>query len=289
LERHGRSADADLGRCATCHVQDQCVACHVDPGLQAVASMPVAPTSMDVPLPEAVYPVPASHAATGFDANHEVEAAAECSTCHTRDDCASCHLEPLPSPADELPRRQVSSAPGASLEAIRPESHRSFFFAEVHGTLAAAEPSTCATCHTESYCVDCHDGAADGGYHPPNFVSLHPSSAYGQAQECASCHNSAAFCRECHEEVGLGSVGRLGAGYHDAEPLFLLRHGQAARQNLESCASCHQQADCVQCHGVLGAFRVSPHTDDFDARDAWARSPRTCLACHVSNPLGGGS
>lgn len=285
---HGPSAEAELGRCATCHVQDQCVDCHVDGSQPSIAGLPVAPPEFETPALPSSYPVPATHHVEGFEAAHPVADGAACSTCHTSDDCASCHLTPLPDAAARLPSRSEAMAPGVALESAAPATHGSFFFAETHATLAAAEPSTCVTCHTESYCVDCHDGPTDGGYHPPGFVSLHPSTAFGQAQECASCHNTAAFCRECHQEVGLGSTGRLGAGYHDAEPLFLLRHGQAARQSLESCASCHQQTDCVQCHGVLGAFQVSPHTEDFDARAAWARSPSTCLACHVSNPVGGG-
>jgi hypothetical protein len=69
--------------------------------------------------------------------------------------------------------------------------------------------------------------------------------------------------------------------------MWLLRHGQAARQNLESCTTCHKQNDCTQCHGVLGAFKISPHARNFDAERAWAQSPRTCLACHIRNPLEG--
>jgi hypothetical protein len=170
-----------------------------------------------------------------------------------------------------------------------PESHGRMFFAEAHGTLAAAAEASCATCHEESYCVSCHDAPMQGGYHPPDFVSRHTASAFGRDTDCATCHSTQAFCRECHLEVGLTPPGggRLGPGYHDDGPLWLIRHGQGARQNLESCASCHRQVDCTQCHGVLGAFRVSPHSAGFDAERAWARSPRTCLGCHIGDPLSG--
>jgi hypothetical protein len=43
----------------------------------------------------------------------------------------------------------------------------------------------------------------------------------------------------------------------------------------------------MQCHGVASAFKVSPHGPDFDAERAWARSARTCVACHLGNPLNG--
>jgi hypothetical protein len=103
--------------------------------------------------------------------------------------------------------------------------------------------------------------------------------------ECATCHSVEAFCRTCHDEVGLIPATRPGPGFHDAQPLWLLGHGQAARQGLESCASCHRQADCVQCHSTVGSFRVNPHGASFDAALGWARAPETCLVCHLGKPL----
>jgi len=285
---HAASVRLDVARCATCHVQDRCAACHVDAGLEEIVRIAAAPQAMDQPVWSSEYPVPASHELGSWLTTHApgAEGAAECATCHTSDDCASCHLEPMPDPTAELPARAEALAPGAMLVTQAPPTHEARFFLRAHSTLAAAEPSNCATCHTETYCVDCHDGPSDGGYHESGFVARHQADAFGRAEECSTCHSTAAFCRACHVESGLESWGRLGPGYHDAEPIWLLRHGQAARQSLESCASCHAQSDCVQCHGILGAFKVSPHTPGFDAVAAWARSPRTCLACHVSNPLG---
>lgn len=286
---HADAAGAETARCATCHTADRCAACHVDASRDEILAIPAAPADMEQPVWTASYPTPATHERTAWKLAHAPgDGAAECSTCHTRDDCLSCHVEPGPEVVSAHPTRAASAAPGVQIEVEAPESHESFFFQSAHANEAAADPGTCATCHTETYCVSCHDGPSDGGYHPPSFVSRHAADAWGRDAECANCHSSAAFCRECHQDSGLGSSGRLGPGYHDAEPVWLLRHGGAARQNLESCASCHQQNDCVQCHGVLGSFGVSPHTADFDAEAAWARSPRTCIACHTSNPLGGG-
>jgi hypothetical protein len=286
---HTGAVRADAGRCATCHTQDRCVARHVDAGIDEIVALPAAPPDMQLPVWESEYPVPATHVRREWVMSHApgTEGAAECSTCHTADDCASCHLEPMPDIIEALPSRAEAVAPGAQLETHAPYTHRTPFFLDAHATLAAADPGQCSTCHTEAYCVECHDGPPGGGYHEPAFVARHQTQAFGRTEECATCHNTAAFCRECHQESGLVTRGRLGPGFHDAEPLWLLRHGTAARQSLESCASCHQQRDCVQCHGTIGSFRISPHTDDFDAADAWARSPRTCLACHLSNPLGG--
>jgi len=288
LVEHGVGVDSDAARCATCHTSDRCVACHVDGGRDEIEQIPRAPAAMVQPVWTAEYPTPASHTSRDFMVAHAppTGAAGECVTCHTSDDCLSCHVASIPDVIVSLPARVDVPAPGVGLESHGPPTHESLFFMNAHSSLSAADAGTCATCHTETYCVECHDGPADGGYHPPSFVAQHSADAFGRADECATCHSTAAFCRECHVEGGLGSQGRLGAGYHDAEPMWLIRHGQPARQSLESCASCHQQTDCVQCHGVLGAFQVSPHTASFDARAAWARSPRTCLACHISNPVG---
>lgn len=289
LEVHGAELEAEVGRCATCHTVERCAACHVDASAPAFDGLPSSPRQVDGWRHE--YPEPDSHRVPGFKDAHVPDAsvpAAECSTCHTSDDCLSCHVEPAPDMVSALPRRVESAAPGVHLEVVRPDSHDAFLFPDAHAAVAAASPNECASCHTETYCTQCHDSQVGGSYHEADFLARHPAQAWARSTDCAGCHQTAVFCRGCHVESGLGSEGRLGAGYHDAEPLFLLRHGEPARQSLESCASCHEQTDCVQCHAVTGAFQVSPHRPGFDAQAAWARSPRTCLACHVGNPIGGG-
>lgn len=287
LEGHGASASRETARCETCHTRERCAACHVDADRPEITAIAAAPA--DLRLPEAVahYERPASHVDEGWQSEHGTHASRDaCATCHATEDCAACHIDTNDAIAS-LPSRAQVVAPGVHIEAHAPDSHRSRFFMASHATLAAADDGSCATCHTQTYCTECHDGPSNGGFHPLDFATRHGAEAYGREEECSTCHNAAAFCRSCHVESGLGSEGRLGAGYHDAEPLWLIRHGQAARQSLESCASCHKQRECVQCHGVLGAFKISPHTRDFDARAAWKKNPTICLACHVGNPIGG--
>lgn len=283
---HGQLVRSNASRCATCHTRERCAACHVDTQLDAIAAFPAAPPDMELPPLVAHYNKPSTHLENQWLTLHGAEASRrDCATCHTANDCTACHLQPVPEPIRSMPTRAEAVAPGVRVEARAPESHESVFFMSAHETLAAAGDATCATCHEETFCVTCHDGPVGGGYHESNFVARHAAEAFGRQTDCASCHNTQVFCRECHVQIGLVGSGRLGPGYHDDGPAWLLRHPQAARQNLESCASCHRQVDCVQCHGVLGAFRVSPHSTDFDAERAWARSPRTCLACHLGNPL----
>lgn len=288
MEDHGSLAGEGTARCATCHTSDRCVACHVDTEKEPIQAMQAAPEGMVLPGTYARYQAPASHESKQWLEDHRGSASrAECSTCHTSNDCMACHVQPAPGVIGELMSAEESVAPGVRVEGHAPSSHESLFFMNTHSVLGASDGGQCATCHVERFCTECHDGPSNGGYHPSDFVARHPAEAFGQDAECATCHNTQAFCRSCHVEVGFASNGRLGAGYHDAESLWLLRHGQAARQNLETCASCHAQNDCTQCHSVAGAFKVSPHSPDFDAQAAWDRSPTTCLACHLRNPIGG--
>lgn len=301
LATHGPTSPRDINRCATCHTQEKCASCHVDPSLDAIQAMPEAPADWTLPAMAAHYPRPASHRADDWEQTHgrPVPTAAQCSTCHTRDDCAACHIAPLPEPANSLPprpegraggqersqerpqERQQVRAPGVGLRDRLPGSHQSPFFLAAHPTVAAAQPATCSGCHTESYCAACHNAPRAPGYHPPDFAMRHAAAAGSASMECANCHNTQAFCRQCHLEAGFGASGRLGSGYHDAEPVWLLRHGQAARQGLEQCASCHTQKECLQCHSQTGAFKVNPHGPNFDPERARQRNPWICSACHI--------
>lgn len=309
LLHHGEVEVEDVGRCATCHVQDQCAACHLNVReLEAIAALPGGPAPEGLVALETEYPTPATHEVGRWLDHHGRDldastAATECATCHSRQDCAACHvLPPRGSPGlvdleaearrvREAPTTQQVRAPGVELAGEAPESHESPFWNERHGSPSASEVARCTTCHMESsFCAECHEGEATaGGYHPPRFLTRHAADAAAQMSQCSTCHDAAVFCRSCHVESGLGGSGRLDAGYHDGEAVWLLRHGQAARQQLETCASCHTQRQCLQCHSQLGAFQVSPHGPDFDSRRAWERNPVVCRACHLSNPFGGGS
>ncbi|HEX5635394.1 MAG TPA: cytochrome c3 family protein, partial [Gemmatimonadales bacterium] len=71
--------------------------------------------------------------------------------------------------------------------------------------------------------------------------------------------------------------------YHDATPTFVSGHGQAARQALESCVSCHRETDCLACHSATGGRRFNPHGPGWDADKMRKANPQMCLACHGTN------
>jgi hypothetical protein len=89
-----------------------------------------------------------------------------------------------------------------------------------------------------------------------------------------------AFCASCHAGAGLSAGGELGAGYHDAKRFFVAGHGQAARQNLESCVACHVERNCLSCHSALGGRRFNPHGPGFDPARLQRKNPEVCTACH---------
>jgi hypothetical protein len=287
-ERHGELARAEPARCSTCHTRERCESCHVDPrAVPAIATIPAAPAAMAVPQFAAHYFIPPSHMQPDWMLRHGRAAAdvRQCSTCHAREDCAACHLETPPAAVEQLPSRRRVQAPGVILARSAPESHAAPFFERDHGGVAGASPAGCTQCHSRRMCEECHNAPSRPGFHPPNFTARHASATWGQRMECQSCHERRVFCRECHEQAGMQTVGRLGPGFHDAEPLWLLRHGGPARQGLESCATCHGQRDCTQCHSQVGAFQISPHGPGFDARRAQRRNPQVCFACHLTDPL----
>jgi predicted CXXCH cytochrome family protein len=122
-------------------------------------------------------------------------------------------------------------------------------------------------------------------YHPPNFLQRHSAAGFSREVECATCHNTEAFCRSCHVDQGLGTSGRFDTGFHNENPAWVFGHGAAARQGLESCATCHSQRDCLECHSALGGRRVNPHASDFEADRLRKKNPALCLRCHRQSIL----
>ena len=160
-------------------------------------------------------------------------------------------------------------------------------FERGHARAAAAGRLTCEGCHARRFCADCHGGESRRNFHPVNFVSRHAPESYGRDLECSSCHNAEVFCRSCHQTSGLSSSSRTAAGaYHNAQPLWLLQHGQAARRGLQGCTTCHVQRDCMKCHAQTG-WGVNPHGPDFAPERLGKLARAMCARCHLSDPMKG--
>ena len=267
--------------CATCHAREFCTQCHVNapetPTIQALAS-DVRSLAIGAKLK-----APTAHANDRFQGRHGSQsrsARATCATCHTQESCASCHQSNSALIAS-LPAASTSRGIGAVIFRHKPATHGADF-AERHGPLARAAPSSCSGCHARSECLECHRPNAGGanGYHQAGFLSRHPGAAYNQQSDCSECHNSASFCTTCHAQSGLSSSqGLLQGKYHDVGGAFLLSHGAAARRGLESCVTCHTERDCLTCHSAQ-TRRFNPHGPGFDAERLRNKNPQTCAACH---------
>ena len=287
--QHGAAASA--AACGTCHTRESCAGCHTTAALPVIAQL-AGRAEAAAPGAAVARRPPASHASAFFATAHGPLAGTRpqsCATCHDRSRfCGACH-EPATSSTEQVPAG--GAAGSAVVKAPYPRILEYRHASEVGPARAAAGADTASsrTAVRGARTAEVTPAPRERrGFHPPNYVVRHPAEAFGRRLDCTTCHSTQLFCRDCHENAGLGSIGRLGPGYHDAEPLWLLRHGQAARQTLESCTSCHTQRDCMQCHSQLGAFRVNPHGPGFDARRAQRTNPQICRACHLTDPLGGG-
>lgn len=291
LNAQGHGAQAAVqspvaASCATCHARDFCVQCHVDAPEQAtIRALGADERSLAL---AARLTAPSSHSSPRFLTEHGRVARAspkQCSTCHTRESCQTCHATQTATLAS-LPLAGPGRAAGALTARRRPASHGATFVRN-HSAAANAVPNGCAGCHVRSDCLECHrpsaaaSPVAGAGYHPRDFLARHPSAAYARQSSCADCHNTAGFCATCHVGAGLSSTGPLRSGvYHDAKQFFLVGHGGAARQSLESCVSCHVERDCLTCHSALGGRRFNPHGPGFDAARLARKNPQMCTVCH---------
>lgn len=261
---HGRLARDNVQTCATCHAQPSCRTCHTGSlGERAIDALPRGgPGSLPgVQLRHApVGPVPPS---LGVGAS----------------------LSQVGLPARRA--AVVDTPPVGRVDVTRTSNVRvhTVDFPLTHGPIAATGRLDCAGCHQQRFCTACHQGTGERRYHQFNFVARHPAEANARETNCASCHNTEVFCRSCHVEVagiGAGSKRRAGAA-HAGQPLWLLQHGEAARRGMQTCSTCHQQTDCMQCHSSAGG-RINPHGPNFNAAQMRARNPTLCSYCHLTTP-----
>lgn len=229
---------------------------------------------------------------------------AGCFTCHqmsgaaqgdAKGDCESCHLVE--------PTGKLAVSFGAGMLVPPQWMHNAGHTAdwiERHKTVAADDSSFCGSCHTNTFCTDCHDGRVrNRKVHPNDWLSMHPQAARQDNPRCTSCHAEQTFCGDCHRRIGVArdsaSGNRLeGRRFHPPSstwtvgPRSASHHSWEAERNLNACVSCHTERDCATCHatkGVSGGQGVNPHPVGFanGCGSAFQRNPRPCLVCHQSS------
>lgn len=200
---------------------------------------------------------------------------AMCTTCHDNrkatNTCEACHVD---------------------FVTLLPPDHKQSDFLRTHRdeTRLGALQTSCQTCHTESFCQQCHQGAGlkafrprdlrveprpkisikDSpkrmilqGVHELNYRFTHGIDARSKQSDCTSCHSTETFCVQCHEAGGNISQGTFKPKSHAAPGFTTIGrgtggglHAEEARRDLESCISCHdvegRDPTCMTCHTAVG-------------------------------------
>ncbi|MFZ5446021.1 MAG: cytochrome c3 family protein [Myxococcota bacterium] len=185
-----------------------------------------------------------------------------------------------------------------ALRPISSFSHKGDFLTG-HVPLARSKPESCATCHDQQFCTDCHAKTVSMSLetrfpekidrlmvHRGNFLARHTVEQKADPVSCLRCH-STNFCSDCHTRAGLTPEGTPGLNPHGADvndktsPNF---HGTQARRDIVSCAVCHDQgaaSNCVSCHRV-GGTGGNPHPPSWLLRHRREEIGQNamCLTCH---------
>jgi hypothetical protein len=167
-----------------------------------------------------------------------------------------------------------------------------------HGSYARTSVESCANCHDQTYCAECHDSQTTpmrlsvrfpeevqrDFIHRGDYVSRHMIDAQANPASCARCHGTA-FCSSCHTLQGLTTQANP-ANLRNPHPSGWTakdQHGRAARNNVLACAACHDNgadAICVTCHRP-GGVGGNPHPQSFlSKRSGDDQHKGVCRACH---------
>jgi len=275
----------DHESCTSCHeeqIADNCAYCHVDP--ENIVEI-------ENPERELIFShekhignnVECTQCHPGtekvdYASDENMPDMASCVSCHTEktvsEECGTCHSD------------YVSLLPGDHLRGAFRKDHKRL-------TRLGSYEITCATCHSESFCQDCHTGIdlEDFGVyhdlmsdpitrvpqkdsprqlkvqhaHSLNYKFTHGIDARSRESDCMICHDRQSFCVECHQ-AGTIQEGKIKPQNHRVAGYVTIgrgsgggRHAEMAKRDIENCASCHdvQGADptCMLCHNEDGGVR----------------------------------
>jgi hypothetical protein len=213
-------------------------------------------------------------------------------------DCLSCHGH-----AEEYARTDCKSChptlAWAALKPISDFSHQGNYIKR-HAGDARSSAENCSQCHDQTYCADCHaktvstqielkfpESVTKQFIHRNDFAGRHSVEAVADPVSCKRCHGTS-FCSSCHTADNLTPAG---TNPRDPHPVgFSLPgtanfHGPAARRDIASCASCHDQgakSNCVTCHKV-GGIGGDPHPPGWTSKHGHGDIAKSamCQTCHI--------
>lgn len=317
---HSTHVDADVA-CTNCH--DMTGATKLDASVRHVripADVPKQKACGDchdkqpkltVPVRDRPYRVRISHA------DHLPRVNGDCKKCHQKlpevgdkrtatppmAACTGCHVH-------QQAFAEARCMPcHVDLKDYKPETafkHEGAWLA-IHGSLARTSGETCAQCHDQTYCADCHSPATaalrlekifpervDRAFiHRGDYVSRHMVDAAASPSTCRTCHGSP-FCDACHTANGFSpsALNPIRPGTHSAGWVNTAdggRHKGEARRDVSSCAACHDQTGpmntCLGCHkvgGIADRNRSGPHPKSFLDRFSLSdvSKNKMCKQCH---------
>lgn len=266
--------------CMTCHeeqVNTDCAYCHTSPE--------------DIP------PSVAPDRETIF--SHQLHASQQnidCQSCHAGlDDAVTAGKANMPSMAtcvtchEEQRVATVCETCHTDFVSLKPKNHLAGDFKLGHKKISrfGMKDASCATCHAESFCQDCHMGGETESFgrgrekngeplvrtstsdspkqlklqqvHSLDYRNTHPIDAKAKTIDCTSCHETKSFCVDCHQSGENAGMAKMKPEWHSMAGFTTMgkgsgggRHAELARRDLESCTSCHdvEGADptCMVCH-----------------------------------------
>jgi hypothetical protein len=183
------------------------------------------------------------------------------------------------------------------LQPVSAFSHQGNFVRE-HGRVARSSGETCATCHEQTHCADCHartvstrievklpEHVGADFIHRNDFLGRHAVEAQADSPSCRRCHGTS-FCDNCHRVQNLTPFGSNPRNPHPpgwSFPGSAVFHGPAARRDIASCAACHDQGArsvCVDCHRS-GGIGGNPHPPGWNRSRSEISGNNMCLTCHL--------
>lgn len=244
------------------------------------------------------------HRDSNFLHSMHKETLGKCVDCHTELDkrpqkpgnhktCGKCHEQDIKNLLCAKCHRQMAKA---GLNEMSRFKHENDFLKE-HAAYANRSMRTCTQCHTEMFCTDCHSKKWTGQkmsirypesvkrnfIHRGDWITFHRAEAKTGDLTCLKCH-ARKDCSSCHERSNIS--GSSGKNFYKHPAGWLSKsnsnfHGDEARRNIISCASCHQKKGpgyCVDCHKA--SLGLNPHPKGFGKTKVMRKSNRMCASCH---------
>lgn len=211
-------------------------------------------------------------------------------TAGAKSECKTCHLTEKDGTLKQMFATGILMPP----KWLKNSNHSADWI-ERHKKVAGQDSGYCGSCHTEAYCVACHDGKVKPrSVHPNDWLNMHAVASRFDNPKCSSCHSQQNFCLPCHTRVGVSQMSPSGVAatvrFHPDPTVWSApkrvpgHHSYEAQKNISACVSCHVERDCVVCHGTqgVGGAGANPHGPSFVNKcdSMFAKNPRPCFVCH---------